>query len=408
MSQKPDFASLRSDFPMLKKTMHGRPLVYLDSAATAQKPQCVIDAISNFYSDHYGTVHRAVYELASFATKEYQAARIKAQHFLNALDSGEIVFTRGTTDAINLVAHSFGKTYVKPGDEVLISAMEHHSNIVPWQMMCEERGAILKVAPINARGELDLDAFKRLLNERTAIVAITHVSNALGTINPIAELATLAHAAGAKILVDGAQAAPHMAVDVQMLDVDFYAFSGHKTFGPTGVGVLYGKRELLLEMHPYQGGGDMIKTVTFDNTTYNELPLKFEAGTPMIAEVMGLGRALDYLSAIGMNEIEAYEQELLTYATEKLSALPEVTIIGTAKDKGAIISFKVAGIHPLDIGTMLDLKGIAIRTGHHCAQPIMAHYEVPAAARMSLAFYNTKDEIDYFITSLTEIIAMLK
>lgn len=408
MSQKPDFAKLRLDFPMLRQQMHGHPLVYLDTAATAQKPQCVIDTITDFYTNHYGTVHRAIYELAAHATSEYQGVRTKAQAFLNAVDSGEIVFTRGTTDAINLVAYSFGKTYIRAGDEVLISAMEHHSNIVPWQIMCEERGAILKVIPLTVRGELCMHSYQELLSDQTKIVAVTHVSNALGTINPIEQLASLAHRAGAKILVDGAQAAPHMPVNVQTLDVDFYAFSGHKAFGPTGVGILYGKRELLLEMHPYQGGGDMIKTVTFDHTTYNELPLKFEAGTPMIAQVIGLGAALDYLTAIGMSHIEEWEQELLQYTTEKMTALPGLTIIGNAREKCGIISFKVQNIHPLDIGTLLDLKGIAIRTGHHCAQPLMEHYAVPAAARISLAFYNTKAEIDYFIQALTEIITLLR
>lgn len=408
MSQKADFSRLRQDFPMLKKSMHGQPLIYLDSAATAQKPYCVIDTITDFYTNHYGTVHRAVYELATHATTEYQAVRSKVQVFINALDPGEIVFTRGTTDAINLVAHSFGKLILKPGDEVLISAMEHHSNIVPWQLMCEERGAILKVIPINERGELLMQNYRQLLNNKTKIVAVAHVSNALGTINPVKEMAALAHQAGAKILIDGAQAAPHLPLDMQELDVDFYAFSGHKIYGPTGVGVLYGKRDMLMAMPPYQGGGDMIKQVSFAETTYNELPLKFEAGTPMIADVLGLGSAIDYLSAIGMDQIESWEHELLQYATEKIEKLPGLTIIGNAEKKGAIISFKVEGIHPLDIGTMLDLKGIAIRTGHHCAQPLMQQYALPAAARASFGLYTTKEEIDHFIEALSEIIALLR
>lgn len=393
---------------MLAKSMHGHPLIYLDSAASAQKPFCVIDTITDFYTNHYGTVHRAVYELATHATTEYQKVRGKAQAFLNAADPGEIVFTRGTTDAINLVAHSYGKLALKPGDEVLISAMEHHSNIVPWQLVCQERGAILKVIPINLQGELLMDHYRQLLTEKTKIVAVTHISNALGTVNPIKEMAALAHEAGAVILVDGAQAAPHMPLDVQELHVDFYAFSGHKIYGPTGVGVLYGRRELLMAMPPYQGGGDMIKQVSFAETTYNELPLKFEAGTPMIAEVLGLGSAIDYLTAIGMDQIAEREHALLVYATEKMTKLPGLTIIGTAQKKGAIISFKVEGIHPLDIGTLLDLKGIAIRTGHHCAQPLMQHYAVPAAARASFGLYNTENEIDCFISALSEIIALLR
>lgn len=408
MSHKADFAKLRQDFPMLSKKMHGHPLIYLDSAATAQKPQCVIDTMTDFYTNHYGTVHRAVYELATHATMEYQNVRCKAQKFLNATDPGEIIFTRGTTDAINLVAHSFGKWFLKPGDEVVISAMEHHSNIVPWQIMCEERDAVLKVIPINERGELLMEDYRQLLNKKTKIVAVAHISNALGTINPIKEMGALAHAAGAKILVDGAQAAPHMPLDMQELDVDFYAFSGHKTYGPTGVGVLYGKRNLLMEMPPYQGGGDMIKVVSFKETTYNELPLKFEAGTPMIAEVLGLGSALDYLSSIGLDQISKWESELLHYAAEQMERIPEVTMIGTAQNKSAIISFKIDGIHPLDIGTMLDLKGIAIRTGHHCAQPLMQRYSMPASARISFGLYNTKQEIDLFIDALKSIIAMLK
>lgn len=406
--RKSDFADVRLHFPMLQKTMHGHPLIYLDSAATAQKPQYVIDAITDFYTNHYGTVHRGVYELAAYATREYQLARTKVQAFINAEDPEEIVFTRGTTDAINLVANSFARAFLKPGDEVIISAMEHHANIVPWQFVCEQFGAVLKVIAVDDRGELLMDSYKKLLSDKTKIVAVTHVSNAIGTINPIKEIARLAHDAGAKILIDGAQGAPHMPVDVRDLDVDFYAFSGHKLCGPTGVGVLYGKGELLEIMPPYQGGGDMIKTVSFSKTTYNDLPLKFEAGTPMIAEVLGLGAAIDYLAGIGMSEIEQWEHTLLLYATEKLQSIPGLSIIGNASKKGAIISFMVEGIHPLDLGTMLDLKGVAIRTGQHCAQPIIALYEVPATARASMAFYNTKADIDAFVKALLEVIAFMR
>lgn len=402
------FVKHRQDFPMLKKMMHGHPLIYFDSAATAQKPQVVIDTITDFYTNHYGTVHRAIYEIALYATTEYQAARSKIQAFLNASEPEEIVFTRGTTDAINLVAHSFRRAFLKPGDEIIISAMEHHSNIVPWQFACEESGAILKVIPINDLGELQMDSFKQLLSNKTKLVAVCHMSNALGTINPIKEIAALAHAAGAKILVDGAQGAPHMPVDVRDLDVDFYAFSGHKAYGPTGIGVLYGKRELLEQMPPCQGGGDMIKTVSFEKTTYNDIPLKFEAGTPMIAEVIALGAAIDYLSAIGMEAIQAYEHELLVYATEKIKSIPGLRIVGNAKNKGAILSFSVEGVHPLDIGTMLDLRGIAIRTGHHCAQPVSNRYDVSSTARASFAFYNSPAEVDHFIEMLKEVLDLLR
>lgn len=403
-----EMAKWRKDFPIFKQKMHGYPLIYFDSAATAQKPQCVIDTISNFYAHHYGTVHRAVYELAKHATEGYQAVRCKVQAFLNAESCNEIIYTRGTTDSINLIAHSFSKAFLRPGDEVLISAMEHHSNIVPWQLVCQESGAKLRVIPINANGELLFDAYVDLLNPKTKIVAITHVSNALGTVNPIKEMAAMAHAVNAKILVDGAQAAPHMKVDVQDLDADFYVFSGHKTYGPTGIGILYAKKELLEAIPPYQGGGDMIKTVTFDETTYNELPLKFEAGTPMIAEVIGLGAAIDYLNAIGLEKIHAWEQQLLTLATQQMEEIPGVKIIGTAKEKGAILSFSIEGVHPLDIGTLLDLKGIAIRTGHHCAQPVMHHFTLPATARASFAVYNTPEEIETFIDALKGAIRILK
>lgn len=398
----------REDFPMLKKTMHGKPLVYLDTAATAQKPQSVIDAMNDFYSKRYGTVHRAVYELATHSTNEYQEVRKKVAAFLNAVKPEEIIFTRGTTEAINMIAYSFGKAFVKPGDEVIISEIEHHSNIVPWQLMCEDRGAKLRIIPVDDDGVLKLDEYAKLLNPKTKLVAIGHISNALGTEHPIKEMITMAHKVGAKVLVDGAQAAPHMPVNVQDLDADFYAFSGHKLYGPTGIGILYGKEKLLEEMPPYQGGGDMIESVTFDKTTYNVLPLKFEAGTPMIAEVIGLGAAIDYLNALGVQNIHDWEHQLLTYATEQMKTIPGVHIIGTAPQKGAIISFKVDGVHPLDIGTMLDLHGVAMRTGHHCAQPAMKRFGVEATARASFGLYNNKEDVDRFIAALKQVIKLLK
>jgi len=408
VSKSPDFVALRKDFPMLSKTMHGKPLIYLDTAATAQKPQCVIDAIQQFYQDKYGTVHRAIYELAVHSTQEYQNARVKVQKFLNAAKPEEIIFTRGTTEAINMVAYSFGKAFIKPGDEILITEMEHHSNIVPWQIMCEDRGAILKVAPMNEKGELLIDEFKKLLSPRTKLVAFTHVSNALGTINPVKELVALAHEAGAKVLVDGAQCAPHLQIDVQDLDVDFYVFSGHKVYGPTGIGILYGKSDVLNQMPPYQGGGDMIDTVTFEKTSYHSLPLKFEAGTPMIAEVLGLGAAIDYLQAIGLPAIQQWEHSLLESATKQMLEISGLKILGTADKKGAIITFAVDGIHALDIGTMLDLKGIAVRTGHHCAQPAMRKFKSEGAARASFGLYNTPDEVDRFVEALKDTVRMFK
>lgn len=403
-----DIQKIRNDFPMLGQQMHGKPLIYFDSAATAQKPNAVIDAISDFYRNHYGTVHRAIYQLATHSTDEYQKIRRKVRGFIHASKDEEIIFTRGTTDAINMVAYSFGKAFVQEGDEILISAMEHHSNIVPWQLLCEDRGATLKVIPMNEKGELLLDEYEKLLNGRTRLVAVTHLCNSLGTVNPIKEIIAMAHRAGAKVLVDGAQSAPHIKIDVQELDVDFFAFSGHKLMGPTGIGVLYGKYELLNRMPPYQGGGDMIDSVTFEKTTYNTLPLKFEAGTPMIAEVMGLGAAIDYIESIGIEAIQQWEHELLSYATAQMEQIPGLRIIGQASNKGAVISFTVEGIHPLDLGTFLDLRGIAIRTGHHCAQPVMQFFKVPATARISFAFYNTIEEIDYFISSLQETIKILK
>jgi cysteine desulfurase/selenocysteine lyase len=403
-----DAKRLRKDFPMLAKTMHGKPLIYFDSAATAQKPTAVIDAITSFYCDHYGTVHRAVYELAMRSTEDYQKTRQKVRAFLNAAKDEEIIFTRGTTESINMVAYSFGKAFVKPGDEILISAMEHHSNIVPWQILCEDRGATLKVIPMNEKGELLLEEYAKLLNPHTRLVAVTHISNSLGTLNPIKQIVSMAHQAGAKVLVDGAQSAPHIKIDVQDLDADFFVFSGHKIMGPTGIGILYGKSELLNQMPPYQGGGDMIETVSFSKTTYNVLPFKFEAGTPMIAEVMGLGAAIDYIQSIGIEAIQQWEHELLTYATAQMEQIPGLRVRGQAQQKGALISFTIEGIHSLDIGTFLDLRGIAIRTGHHCAQPVMRFFNIPATARASFACYNTKEEIDVFIASLQSAIRVLK
>jgi cysteine desulfurase / selenocysteine lyase len=403
-----DFLNFRHDFPMLKKKMHGKPLIYFDSAATSQKPQVVIDSLTDFYQNHYGTVHRAVYELAVHSTELYQEVRKKVQKFIKAKNEHEIIFTRGTTESINMVAYSFGKAFVKKNDEILISEIEHHSNIVPWQILCEDRGAVLRVIPVNEKGEIILEEYAKLLNEKTKLVAVAHVSNSLGTVHPIKELTAMAHQAGAKILVDAAQSAPHMPLDVQDLDVDFLVFSGHKICGPTGVGVLYGKESLLEAMPPYQGGGDMIETVDFLKTTYNVLPLKFEAGTPMFAEVIALGSAIDYLTSIGMEKIHHWEQILLEYATERMLMIKDLQIFGTAAHKGAIISFLVKGIHHLDLGTMLDLQGIAIRTGHHCSQPTMRRFSISGTARVSFYLYNNKEEIDDFIDALTECIKMLK
>lgn len=402
------FADLRKDFPMLKKSMHGHPLIYFDSAATSQKPQVVIDAISNFYQNDYGTVHRAVYELALHSSQHYQEVRELVRAFINAEKVEEIIFTRGTTESINMVAYSFGKAFIKPGDEIIISAMEHHANIVPWQILCEDRGAILRVIPMDDSGQLLIEEYAKLLNPRTKLVAITHLANSIGTINPIKQIAEIAHQAGAYILVDGAQSSPHLNIDVQDLNIDFLAFSGHKMMGPTGIGILYGKAELLNQMPPYQGGGDMIANVTFEKTTYNTLPLKFEAGTPMIAEVIGLGAAIHYLQAIGLQKIHEYETQLLKYATNQLQNIEGLHIHGTAPQKGSVISFTVDGIHALDIGSLLDLKGIAVRTGHHCAQPVMQRFNVTAMVRASFALYNTFDEIDRFVEALKNTLRMLK
>ena len=402
-----EFAKYRDDFPLLKKTHKDHSIIYFDSAATAQKPQCVIDAISNFYEKDYGTVNRAVYQLAKNSTEKYHLARKTLQYFLNAKKQEEIIFTRGTTESINLIATSFGKAFVKPGDEILITETEHHANIVPWKILCEEREAVLKIIPVDDRGVLLLDEYKNLINDKTALVAVAHVSNATGTVHPIKEIIQIAHSKGVKAFIDGAQAAQHIAVDVQDLDADFYVFSGHKTYGPTGIGVLYGKEALLNQMPPYQGGGDMIDTVTFEKVTYQNLPLKFEAGTPMIAEVIGLGTAIEYLNKIGLNKISKWEQELLCYATEKIKQIDGIKIIGTAPEKGALISLVFDKIHPLDLASLLDCQGISVRTGHLCAQPTMKRFGVSSVLRLSFAFYNTKKEIDAFIEILKKNIKFL-
>lgn len=398
-----DVEKIREDFPVLKQKIHGKPLVYLDNAATSQKPQAVIDAIVKFYTVDCANIHRGVHELSQRSTAAYEETRSKTRKFLNAHTKNEIIFVRGTTEGINLVTQTWGRKSVQDGDEIIIAGLEHHSNIVPWQMLCEEKGATLRVIPINDRGELIIEEYQKLLGPRTRMVAIGHVSNALGTINPVRQIIEMAHRAGALTLVDGAQAVPHMKVDVQALDADFYAFSGHKLFGPTGIGVLYGKAKLLNAMPPYQGGGDMIRTVTFEKTTYNDVPYKFEAGTPDIAGGIGLGAALDYVAHIGMDKIAAYEHELLLYGTEALSQLPGLRIIGTAQEKAAVISFVIEGIHPHDIGTVLDRQGIAVRTGHHCAQPVMDRYQIPATTRASFAFYNTTAEIDALVAGIRKV-----
>jgi cysteine desulfurase/selenocysteine lyase len=395
-----DVDKVREDFPVLKQRIHGKPLVYLDSAATAQKPFAVIEAIRKFYEVDCANIHRGVHELSQRSTAAYEETRIKAKRFLNARAKNELIFVRGATEGINLVASSWGRKNVKAGDEIVISTLEHHSNIVPWQMLCEEKGARLRVIPVDDRGELLLEEYEKLLGPRTRMVAVGHVSNALGTINPVRQIVEMAHRAGALALIDGAQAAPHMKIDVQALDADFYAFSGHKVIGPTGIGILYGKAKLLNSMPPYQGGGDMIKSVTFEKTVYADLPYKFEAGTPNIAGGIGLGAAFDYVTRLGLDNIAAYEHELLLYGTEALSRIPGLRIIGTAREKAAVLSFVIDGIHPHDIGTVLDRQGIAVRTGHHCAQPVMDRFGVPATTRASLAFYNTFAEIDALAAGL--------
>lgn len=397
---------IRADFPILNEKIRNKPLVYLDNAASCQKPQAVIDSIVKLYSHDYANVHRGVHTLSVRSTDLFEVAREKVKTFINAASEKEIIFVRGATDAINLVAQTYGKANIHAGDEIIITAMEHHSNIVPWQMLCEEKGAILKVAPMTSQGELLMPEFEALLNSKTKLVSVVHMSNALGTINPVEKIIELAHARNIPVLLDGAQAIPHTPVDVQKLDCDFYVFSGHKLYAPTGVGVLYGKQALLEAMPPYQGGGDMIRTVTFEKSTYAGLPHKFEAGTPSIAEVIGLGAAIDYLNTIGMDKIAAYEAELLAYATQAALKIDGLKIIGEAKEKGAILSFTLGKIHPHDIGTMLDSLGIAIRAGHHCAMPVMDFYKVPATARASFAMYNTKAEIDVLILGIKNLIEM--
>ena len=403
-----DVARWRADFPILRERVHGHPLVYLDNAATTQKPQSVIDALADYYARDNANVHRGVHTLSQQATDAYEAARGKVQRFVNAAAPEEIVFTAGTTGAINLVAQSFARPILEAGDEILISAMEHHSNIVPWQLVCQQTGARLKVAPVNDAGELELDAYERLLGPRTRLVAITHVSNALGSIVPIERVIALAHARNVPVLVDGAQAISHVGVDVRALDCDFYAFSGHKIFGPTGIGALYGKAALLDAMPPYQGGGDMIRSVTFEKTEYNDLPYKFEAGTPNIAGAIGMGTALDYVSAIGIGAIAEHERDLLTYATEGVSAIPGLRIIGTAKEKAAIVSFILDGVHAHDVGTILDHEGVAIRAGHHCAMPVMERFGVTGTARASFALYNTREDVDALVAGIHRVQRMFR
>jgi len=395
-----DLVKIRADFPILAERINGKPLIYLDNGATSQKPQVVLDAIANYYTHMNANIHRGVHTLSVRATEAHDAARQTVRKFLNAADTREIIFVRGATEAINLVAQTYGRVHVGAGDEVLITAMEHHSNIVPWQILCEEKGAHLKVAPINDRGELMLDEFARLVGSRTKIVAVTHVSNALGTVVPLRQVIDIAHRGDVPVLVDGAQAVPHFAVDVQALDCDFYAFSGHKVYGPTGIGVLYGKRALLNAMPPYQGGGDMISSVTFAKTTYNDLPFKFEAGTPDIAGAIALGAALNYITNLGMDKIAAHESELLAYATEAVGAIPGIRVIGTAFDRAGVLSFVLDHVHPHDLGTILDREGIAIRTGHHCAQPVMERFGIAGTARASFAVYNTKEEVDALVAGI--------
>jgi cysteine desulfurase/selenocysteine lyase len=395
-----DTERVRDDFPLLRQRVHGKPLAYLDNAATTQKPQAVIDRLVRYYSEENANIHRGVHVLSVAATDAYDAARERVRRFVHAAETREIVFVRGATEAINLVAATYGRAHVGAGDEVVVSEMEHHSNIVPWQMLCEEKGAVLRVIPITDAGELRLDEYVRLLGPRTRIVAVTHVSNALGTINPVEQIVRLAHDRGVPVLIDGAQAVAHMPVDVQAIDCDFYVFSGHKVFGPTGIGVLYGRASLLDEMPPYQGGGDMIRSVTFERTLYSDTPQKFEAGTPNIAGVIGLHAAMAYLTDVGLDRVTAHEHDLLAYGTEALSQIDGVRLTGTAPRKAAILSFVIAGIHPHDLGTILDRDGIAIRAGHHCCQPLMARLGVAATARASLAFYNTREEIDALVASI--------
>ncbi len=399
-----DITKVREDFPILNSTVRGKRLVYLDNAATSQKPYQVIERIKRYYEFQNSNVHRGVHYLSELATQEYENAREAVRKFISAESTEEIIFTRGTTEAINLVASSFGKLNISEGDEIIITEMEHHSNIVPWQILCEDRKAVLRIIPFDDNGELIIDEFEKMLNERTKLVAVVHISNSLGTVNPIQTIIEMAHSFAIPVLVDGAQSIMHNKIDVQELGCDFFVFSGHKVYGPTGIGVLFGRKELLKDMPPYQGGGDMIKSVTFSKTTYNDLPYKFEAGTPNIEGAIGLAVALDYINNLGLDLIAQYENELLQYATEKLSQIQQLRIIGTAKEKGPILSFILDNIHPHDIGTILDFEGIAVRTGHHCTQPVMEHFKIPATTRASLCFYNTKDEIDLLYEGIQKVI----
>jgi cysteine desulfurase / selenocysteine lyase len=398
-----DVEAIRAEFPVLDQQVRGKPLVYFDNAATTQKPRSVVEAITRYYYEDNANVHRGVHTLSQRATKSFDAVRRKAKQFINAADEREIIFVRGATEAINLVAQSYGRTFFTAGDEILVTAMEHHSDIVPWQIVCEQTGAVLKVVPINADGEVRMDEFARMITDRTRMVACVHVSNALGTINPIREIVALAHARNVPVLVDGAQAAPHIRIDVQDLGCDFYAISSHKMYGPTGIGVLYGRRGLLEKMPPYQGGGDMIASVTFDRTEYNVLPYKFEAGTPHIEGVIGFGAAIDFIERIGIERIAAHEADLLAYATERVAEIPGVRLIGTAANKASVLSFVIEGVHAHDVGTILDFDGIAIRAGHHCAQPVMECFGIAATARASFAVYNTRQEIDALVAALSKV-----
>lgn len=398
-----ELAQLRADFPILATKVAGKPLVYLDNAASSQMPQPVIDCLVRYQTTQHANIHRAVHHLSEIATQEYEAARHKLQHFIGAREVREVIFTSGTTESINLVMHGYGRKFINQGDEIILTTLEHHSNIVPWQMLAEEKGAHIRVVPINDAGELLLDEYQKLFNANTRFVALSHVSNALGTINPVKEMIAIAHEHGVPVLIDGAQAAPHMQVDVQTLDCDFYAFSAHKMCGPTGIGVLYGKAHLLESMHPFKGGGDMIASVSFEKTTYNELPYKFEAGTPPIMAAIGFGAAIDYLSEVGLNKIAAFEHELLVYATEAINSIPGVRIVGDNPKKVAVVSFTIDGIHPHDVGTLLNEEGVAVRTGHHCAQPIMQRFNIPATSRASFAFYNTKKEIDALAAGIRSV-----
>ena len=408
MSNLFDPEAVRRDFPLLSEISRGKPIAYLDSAASSQKPLCVIEKVSEYYTRENANIHRGVYELSQKATVAYEAVREKARAFLNAADTKEIIFVRGTTEAINLVARSYGGSKLEPGAEVLISEMEHHSNIVPWQMICEEKGAVLKVVPMNDQGELIMDGFVELLSTKTKIVAITHQSNALGTINDVRTITQKAHAVGAVVLLDGAQASAHVEVDVQDIGCDFYTVSSHKLFGPTGVGVLYGRAEILSAMPPYHGGGDMIKTVTFEKTEYKGIPHRFEAGTPAIAQVIGFGEALDYIAKLDWPSVESYEKELLEYASSKLIEIEGLTIVGTAANKAGVLSFTLASVHPHDIGTIMDSEGVCIRAGHHCAQPVMDHFGIPATARASMAFYNTRADIDSLVQAVGKAVELFR